>query len=108
MTSGNLNNMQLTSFDTTQAEFYTPMEYKYVAVMYNSGQRTVVIHDLNQAGNPTTSFGLLMDAGWKPVRESQLGGGGESAGMAVLILMERPKVDRPKLKKRRKMNATDK
>jgi hypothetical protein len=81
------------------------MEYKYILVSYILSQQSVRISDLSEPGNPTTSFSIILKQGWKPLRESRLSGGGDTTGMAVLILLERVWIPVSSLSKKSKKNA---
>ena len=66
-------------------------EFKYVVVGNIPAHNVVRVTDLSSPGGPTTAFHLLFEQGWRPVRETRFGGGGDSASMSVLVLLEREK-----------------
>ena len=66
------------------------MEYKYVLIAHRSSPMDFTIRDLDNGVN-TTSFGVLFEAGWIPQREIPLGGGGDSSGASILVLLTREK-----------------
>lgn len=79
------------SFSTLELPTPPEVEYKYVVVSHVPCQQHVGVIDISEAGFPTTGFNLLLKSGWRPVREIRFGGGGESASMSVLVLLEREK-----------------
>jgi len=81
------------SFSTIQVGSPTPpeMEFKYLVVGYIPGQQAIRVADISEDGFPTTGFNMLLKQGWRPVRELQFGGGGDSVAMSLLVLMEREK-----------------
>lgn len=82
--------MNAVQFDTLMID--PTMEYKYVLVSHCSGPNTVRVVDLSsESGLNTTGFGLLFKQGWTPVREMHLGGGGESMGTSIMVLLSRIK-----------------
>lgn len=81
--------MNAVQFDTLMID--SAREYMYVLVSYCSGPNTVRILNLSSDSGQTTGFGLLFEQGWLPVREIRLGGGGESTGTSVMVLLSRTK-----------------
>jgi len=65
-----------------------PVEYKYVLICHRSSPMDFTMKDLDN-GVSTTSFDVLFEAGWIPQREIPLGGGGESTGASILVLLTR-------------------
>lgn len=69
------------------------MEYKYVLIAHRSSPMDFTMRDLDR-DNSTTNFGVLFEAGWIPHREIPLGGGGDSTGASILVLLSREKNDK--------------
>ena len=81
--------MNAVQFDTLMID--PEREYKYVLVAHCGGPNTVRILDLKDGSEIVPGFGLLFEQGWLPVREMRLGGGGESTGTSIMVLLSRIK-----------------
>lgn len=79
------------SITVTTLDPMAPMEYKYILVSHASGPLTAKMFDLSRPYGDDVSFKLLFARGWMPVREIPMGGGGDSTGTSILILLHREK-----------------
>jgi hypothetical protein len=79
------------SITVTTLDPIAPMEYKYVLVSHASGPLTAKMYDLSRPYGEDVSFKLLFARRWTPVREIPMGGGGDSTGTSILILLQRAK-----------------
>jgi hypothetical protein len=69
----------------------TQVEYKYILVTYSSGPRAATLIDLSAPPLAEVNFKLLLGRGWTPLREIPTGGGGDSTGTSIMLLLQREK-----------------
>jgi len=67
------------------------MEYKYVVINNFPAHHIVKVIDLSGPQCSLIELSSLLERGWRPVRESRFGGGGDTAAMSILVLLEREK-----------------